>query len=171
MSQVPEEGSGDDRETVGSQLRNLEALQALDSHLSHISAERQSAIKMLLVEFSPLFKDIPGQTTLAVHDVDVDGSSPIKQHPYRLPPSKLHVLKEELSYMLETGDIERGQSEWSSLMVLVPKPGQTFRPCIEYSKVNQVTRADAFSIPWLEDCIDRICICIDRICRATVVSK
>lgn len=110
MSQVPEEGGGDYHETVGFRLRNLEALQALDSYLSHISAEWQSAIKMLLVEFSPLFKDVPGQTTLTVHDVDVGGSSPIKQHPYRLPPSKLHVLKEELSYILEIGATERGQS-------------------------------------------------------------
>ena len=73
-------------------------------------------------------------------------------------------MLEGLSYMLEIGATERGQSEWSSPVVLVPKPDQTVRPCIDYRKVNQVTRADAFPIPQLEDCIDRIG-------RATVVSK
>lgn len=58
--------------------------------------------------------------------------------------------------MLEIGAIERGQSEWSSPVLLVPKPDHTLRPCIDYRKVNQVTKADAFPIPRLEDCIDRI---------------
>lgn len=66
--------------------------------------------------------------------------------------------------MLKIGAIERGQSEWSSPVVLVPKPDQTSRPCVDYRRVNQVTRADAFPIPQLEDRIDRIG-------RAVVVSK
>lgn len=117
-----------------------------------------------VVEFAPLFRDVAGRIIWAVPDVDVGGSLPIRQHPYRLPPSKQQVLKEELFYMLKIGAIERGQSEWILPVVLVPKPDQISRPCIDYRKVNQVTRADAFPIPRLEDCIDRIG-------RAVVVSE
>ncbi len=96
--------------------------------------------------------------------MDIGTSPPIKQHPYWLATSKLQSLKEELSYMLETGIIERGQSEWSFPVVLVLKPDHTARPYIDFRKVNQVTKADAFPIPLLEDCIDWIG-------RAEVVSK
>lgn len=58
--------------------------------------------------------------------------------------------------MLHIRAIEHGQSEWSSPVVLVLKPHETLRPCIDYRKVNHVTKADAFPIPRLEDCIDRI---------------
>lgn len=40
--------------------------------------------------------------------------------------------------------------------MLVPKSDCSIRFCIDYRKVNQVTRTDAFPIPRLEDCIDRI---------------
>lgn len=97
VSQVPEEISGDDGETVGFWLWNNRALQSLDSDLAHIPAKWQSALRMLLKEFAPLVRDVPSQTTCAVHYVDVVGSLPIRQHPYRPPPSKQQVLKEELS--------------------------------------------------------------------------
>lgn len=58
--------------------------------------------------------------------------------------------------MLQTGAVEPGQSEWSSPVELVPKPDDTSQPGIDYRKVNQVTKADAFPIPRLEDCIDRV---------------
>lgn len=48
--------------------------------------------------------------------------------------------------------------------MLVPKPDDMSRPCINYRKVNRVTKADAFPILRLEDYIDRIG-------RAEVVSK
>jgi len=35
----------------------------------------------LLREFAILFPDVPGRTTVAVHDVDVGDSPPIKQQP------------------------------------------------------------------------------------------
>ena len=161
---TPDEDDSREVGAVGLRLGNTEALQSLEKHLAHLPAEGQLGMKVLVAEFSPLFQDVPGRTSLAVHDVDVGSATPIKQHPYRLAPSKLQILKEEVSYMLKIGAIERGQSAWSSPVVLVPKPDDTSRPCIDYRKVNQVTKADAFPIPRLEDCIDRIG-------RAQVVSK
>lgn len=151
-------------ETVGFRLRNSEALKSLGHQLGHIPLEWRSEFMALVAEFSPLFQDVPGRTSQAVHDVDIGNSPPIKQHPYRLAPSKAQTLREELLYMLDIGAIEHGQSDWSSPVVLVPKSDNTSRPCIDYRKVNQVTKADAFPIPRLEDCIDRIG-------RAEVVSK
>ena len=72
------------------------------------------------------------------------GATPIKQHPYQINPQKWAQMKAELGYMDEIGAIEQGVSEWSS------------SPCIDFRKVNHVTRTDAYPIPRLEDCIDHI---------------
>lgn len=41
-------------------------------------------------------------------------------------------------------------------MVLAAQEGRPDRFCVDFRKVNGVTKADAFHIPWLEDCIDQV---------------
>ncbi|KAJ8273524.1 hypothetical protein GJAV_G00102580 [Gymnothorax javanicus] len=72
MAGVPEEDGGGEAEAVGFRLGNTEDLRLLDHHLVHLLAEWQFKVKGLIVEFSPLFQDVPGRTSMAVHDVDVD---------------------------------------------------------------------------------------------------
>lgn len=52
--------------------------------------------------------------------------------------------------------IERRSGDWSFPVVPVSKPYYTLRPCIDYRKVNNVTKTDAYPIPRLEDSIDKI---------------
>ena len=58
--------------------------------------------------------------------------------------------------MLDLGVIELSQSNWSSPIVLIPKPDGSQRFCIDYRKVNAVTVPDSHPIPRIEDCIDRV---------------
>ena len=95
---------------------------------------------MLIVEYEHLFPDISTRTDQIYHDVDIEGSKPIKQHPYRMNPMKLQYLREEIQYLLDTDFIEPSQSDWSSPSILVPKPGGTCRMCTDYRKVSSVTK-------------------------------
>jgi hypothetical protein len=137
-------------------LSNSEVLANLDSELSYLTECQREELKELFSTHKSLGSDVPGLTSLAIHDVDVDGAKAIKQHPYRLNPTKLALVREEIKYMLDKGLIEPSQSAWSSPIVLIPKPDGSQRLCIDYRKVNSVTRADSFPIPRLEDCIDKI---------------
>ena len=160
MVQDPKEGDGEagfvPREPVSARLQNTEARQNLRSGLIHLTAIQAEEIVGLVESFPELFKDTPGLTKLAVHDVDTGTAAPIKQHAYRLAPQKRALVQQELDYMLEIGAIEPTVSEWSSPVVLVMREGATPRLCIDYRKVNAVTRSDAYPIPRMEDCIDRI---------------
>ena len=40
--------------------------------------------------------------------------------------------------------------------MLDPKPDGTSRFCIDYRKVNTVTKTDSFPLPLIEDCIDQV---------------
>ncbi|KAJ8040086.1 hypothetical protein HOLleu_14281 [Holothuria leucospilota] len=106
----------------------------------------------------------PTRTNLIEHDVDVGDATPIKQHPYRVNPRKRQHLRDEVRYMLDHDIIEPSNSEWSSPCILVPKPDGGYRFCTDYRKVNAVTRTDSYPIPRIDDCIDRIG-------KATYVSK
>lgn len=100
MEKMMEEDVSGDVDIVGFHLRNSEALRSLDDQLGHLPSEWKSDFKALRAEFSFLLQDIPGRTTLTVHDVGVGNCVTIKQRPYRLAVSNLENLRQELAYML-----------------------------------------------------------------------
>lgn len=125
-------------------------------NLCYLSDEQLKDVIRLVENHSSLFKDAPAITHLLTHDMDTGDVVPIKQHPYRLHPKKWAQVREELAYMMEIGAIQPGLSEWSSPLVIVRKPDGSLRLCIDFRKLNNVTRTDAYPIPRPEDCIDRI---------------
>ena len=141
---------------TGSKLQNSDNLKDLDKKLSHLDQTQRDELKMLILEYAHLFPDIPTRTDQIYHDADIEGSKPIKQHPYRMNLTKLQYLREEIQYLLDNDFIEPSQSDWSSPSILVPKPDGTFRMCTGYRKVNSVTKTDSFPVPRMDDCIDNI---------------
>ena len=75
---------------------------------------------------------------------------------YRLNPEKQKYLQKEIQYLLENDLIESSKSNWSSPCILVPKPDGSCRLCTDYRKVNTVTKTNAYHIPRIDDCIDKI---------------
>ena len=139
-----------------SKLQNSDILKDLDKKLAHPDQTQRGELKMLILGYEHLFTDIPTRTDQIYHDVDIEGSKPIKQHPYRMNPMKLQCLREEIQYLLDNDFIEPSQSDWSSPCILMPKPDGTFRMCTDYRTVNSLTKSDSFLVPRIDDCIDNI---------------
>ena len=86
--------------------------------MSHLSSAKRLELKQLILEFEHLFPDISSKTDKNYHDVElIDGSKPVKQHPYRMNPVKQQILR-EVQYLLDNDFIEPRQSEWSSPCIL-----------------------------------------------------
>ena len=71
-------------------------------------------------------------------------------------PFKKEYLQKEIEYLLENDFIEPSNSSWSSTCVLVPKPDKKFQMCIDYRKVNAVTKTDSYPMPRIDDYMDQI---------------
>ena len=139
-----------------SKLENSDILRNLNNKLSHLEPSQQEELKQLIHEYEHLFPDIPTRTDKIYHDVIVEDSKPIKQHPYRMNPLKQKYLRDEVKYLLENDFIEPSQSNYSSPCILVPKSNGTYRMCTDYRKVNSVTKTYSFPIPRIDDCIDKV---------------
>lgn len=143
-------------EIIPCKLSNSEILNNIGLKLSHLNSCQQLQMKELILKYNVLFPDVPKRTSVAVHDVDVGDAKPIKQHPYRMNPEKCKLAEDEIVYMLEHKIIQPSNSNWSSPCVLVPKPNGSTRFCTDYRKVNAVSKTDAFPIPRVDDCIDKV---------------
>ena len=137
-------------------LTNSEVIANLDTKLGHLDKSKQVELTNLIHKFDNLFSDVPTKTNVVYHDIDVDGATPIKQHPYRLNPEKAKILKQEVDYMLQNDIIEPSHSDWSSPCVMVPKPDGSFRVCQDFRSTNLKSKTDSYPIPRIDDCIDKI---------------
>ena len=98
-----------------------------------------------------------GRTHLNPHKIDTGDSPPIHQGPRRLPLSKKEVADKEIKRMLDMGVIKKSVSPWSSPIVLVSKKGgEGVRFCIDFRKVNAVTKKDSFPLPRIDDSLSRL---------------
>ncbi|XP_058653025.1 PDZ domain-containing protein 11 isoform X1 [Onychostoma macrolepis] len=145
-----------DAQTSCIRLPNSDILNNLELHLAHLSKEQRENVVKLIGDHSIIFSDVPQQTTMLTHDIDVGTAVPIKQHPYRVNPKKREVMRMEVEYLLQHGLAVSSKSPWSSACLLVPKSDSSLRFCTNYRKVNNITKPHSFPLPRLEDCVDRV---------------
>ena len=83
---------------------------------------------------------------------------PIKRRPYRIPLKKRAALDDLIEDYLAQGIIVPSSSPWASPIVLVNKKDSTDAPrfCVDYTRLNAVTKKDSFPIPLIRDIFDQL---------------
>lgn len=115
-----------------------------------------SQLRNLLMEFSSVFSEKPGLTNLVTHHIELTSDRPIRTRAYRASHRQNEILKEEVEKMLKLGIIEVGESEYASPMILVEVSGKPPRPCIDFRRLNEITRTEFFPLPNIEERVERV---------------
>jgi hypothetical protein len=76
--------------------------------------------------------------------------------PYRIPEDRQVIAKNEVREMLRMRVIEPSTSEWSSPIVLVPKPDGSMRLCNDFRGVNAISTFDAYPMPCVDELLERL---------------
>ena len=116
-------------------------------------------IRSLLTEFQDVFAthefDL-GNFTLIQHKIDTGDARPVALPLRRCP---IHFAEEEKAHlhkMLDAGIISPSQSAWAAAPVLVRKKDKKIRWCLDFRKLNAVTKKDVFPLPNMSECIDTL---------------
>ena len=61
------------------------------------------------------------------------------------------IMKSEIDRLLTEGIIEPCKSQYAVPVVLIPKPNGTYRFCVDYRKINTITKTDSYPLLWIDD--------------------
>ena len=113
----------------------------------------------LLEVFGEIFQEPVGLPPNRAQDHHIPlqpGSRPVCSKPYRHPYYQKGEIERLVSEMLSTGVIHPSNSPFSSPVVMVKKKDGTWRMCIDYRSLNQITIKDKFPIPLIDELLDEL---------------
>ncbi|KRX71463.1 Transposon Ty3-G Gag-Pol polyprotein [Trichinella sp. T6] len=91
------------------------------------------------------------RTNLVQHRIETGGAQLVKLPPRRLPQAQREVVDHLIREMLHAGVIELPSGPWSSPVVLVRKKDRSPRFCVDYRRLNAVTRVNPQPMPRIDD--------------------
>ncbi|CUT98556.1 RNA directed DNA polymerase [Echinococcus multilocularis] len=137
-------------------MNNLDDLCA---QLTHISNYERKELRQLLLKYANIFSWQGvrlGRTNIVKYKLDTGEARLIWQPPRRIPPPLLEEVNRLVEEMLPDGVIKPSKSPWASPIALVKKNDGSLRLCIDYRKLNAVTKKDAFPLPHINDPLDSL---------------
>ncbi|GJY15438.1 putative reverse transcriptase domain-containing protein [Tanacetum coccineum] len=89
----------------------------------------------------------------------VPGAAPVARAPYRLAPSEMKELSEQLKELSDKGFIRPSSSPWGAPVLFVKKKDGSFRMCIDYRELNKLTVKNRYPLPRIDDLFDQLQWC------------
>ncbi|KAI7950619.1 hypothetical protein MJO29_009293 [Puccinia striiformis f. sp. tritici] len=120
----------------------------------------QEPLQLLVTRFAEVFGPIAkvsDKPRTIEHLVQTGDAQPVHQPVRQLSPALLGTLKERLGGLQEAGFIRPLTSPWSSPIVMVKHPtAGKVRLCVDYRKVNALTKKDRHPLPIIQECFDSL---------------
>jgi hypothetical protein len=86
----------------------------------------------------------------------IPGATPVARSPYRLAPSEMQELSNQLQELQDKGFIRPSHSPWGAPVLFVKKKDDSFRMCIDYRELNKLTIKNRYPLPRIDDLFDQL---------------
>nr|GEZ55758.1 putative reverse transcriptase domain-containing protein [Tanacetum cinerariifolium] len=111
-------------------------------------------------EFPEVFlEDLPSIPPTRQVEFQIDlipGVAPVARAPYRLAPSEMKELVEQLQKHTDKGFIRPSSSPWGAPVLFLKKKDRSFRMCIDYRELNKLTVKNRYLLPRIDDLFDQL---------------
>ncbi|GJV16599.1 putative reverse transcriptase domain-containing protein [Tanacetum coccineum] len=124
------------------------------------SKEKQLEEVPIVQDFPEVFpEDLPGIPPTRQVEFQIDlipGAAPVARAPYRLAPSEMKELSDQLKELSDKGFIRPSSSPWGAPVLFVKKKDGSFRMCIDYRELNKLTVKNRYPLPRIDDLFDQL---------------
>jgi transposase InsO family protein len=125
-----------------------------------LSEGQRQQLRELLAKYEHVFSSPSrplGKAKLPPLRIDTGTATPIASRPYRLSATEREEVNAEVQKLLSRGIIRPSMSSWASPCIIVKRsPQDKPRMCIDYRRLNVSIQADAYPLPRLDDCIEKL---------------
>ena len=124
-----------------------------------LDEEQATCLEEFLAEHHQAFSldpDERGETDLVQIEIDTGNASSKRQPVRRMPFAVPQEVAKQLRSMQGSGVIRPSSSPWASPVVMVHKKDGSHRFCIDYRRLNAVTKPDLYPLPRIDDLLDQL---------------
>ena len=139
---------------VNSVIKGQKFDSVMDLKDLHVADKYRDNIEPLILGNSDLFASMDtelGHTDTDRIKIDTVSADPIKLRPSRTPLNNRKIIDETIDEMLDAKVIRRSGSPWSFPVVIVDKKDGSKRFCVDFRKLNQVTKKNSYPLPVIDD--------------------
>src|SRR2546421_375262 len=140
-------------------LKMLERIKLKTFIENSLNQRDKRKIKDLLLKYKSVLEynqEKPNIVPNVKHRIIIEeGQKPILQKRYRETPDKKKFIKEEIKKMIKAKRIKESYSPWASPVTLAKKKNNNYKYCIDYRKLNIITKPDAYPLPRIDELLER----------------
>ena len=144
---------------VPSISNSLSWLDDIDLTSGLLSESEKSSLVHLLIEYRDVFvsSDLDlGRAHRFSHRINTGENAPFRQRPYRIAQSQLAIVDKHIEEMLDKSIIQESNSPWSLPLVIVTKKDGSPRFCVDFRKLNNITKQQIFPMPRVDEVLDSL---------------
>lgn len=111
----------------------------------NLTAIQQAQLKGIISEFDMVFDDKPGKCKVGCHRIQLEEGAKLgKSFPYKVPVALRPEVDRQVKELLQWGLIYPIESDAAHPVVCVAKKDGSMRMCIDFRKLNAVSKQDQF---------------------------
>ncbi len=123
-----------------------------------LNSDQKKVLWNLMEEYGDIFSDVPTQTHLIEHKIELTTDEPVQTKPYKLPLHLVGAVEKEINDLLKHGWIEKAENSKyaSGIVVVAKKDTADIRLCVNYKKLNSITVLDPYPMADIDDILAKI---------------
>ena len=132
---------------------------SLKNEASTLTVNEKQKLAKLLLKYEAIISRGPtdiGNCKLLTHRIETGDTSPIRMAPRRIPYFQQEEVQQDISAKEAAGIVKKSTSPWAFPIVVVRKEDGTARICVDYRRLNDVTKKDAHPLPRIDDIFDAL---------------
>lgn len=152
-----EDGYFEDVKLIMNETKGMDKFLIDDLNLKDLARDEREKLLKVLKEFSDVFStsqmDI-GCTNVLQHRIDTGDTAPVATSPRRVPLALEEKVDKLVEDLLANDIIRPSESPWNAPIVIVAKKNGDIRLCVDYRRLNAVTKRVVYPIPATQQLLD-----------------